>query len=172
MVLYALPVRFEHLWKIAAPVGVVEGFDLSEFDAVCQKAHAIADKNVEPQPLWEYSSVATGEAVECARIELEGSIANWKQIEFSASLKPLRPGTDGVAMWVDWITTFSDGSVYRATTGLAKECSVGQEPMWHMGHRQGVHLIPQMDLPPDFTIDLKSSVDGDFSFKDFAFSYV
>ena len=36
MVLYALPVRFEHLWKIAAPVGVVEGFDLSEFDAVCQ----------------------------------------------------------------------------------------------------------------------------------------
>lgn len=31
-----LPVKFEHLWKIAAPVGVVDGFDLGDFDVLCQ----------------------------------------------------------------------------------------------------------------------------------------
>lgn len=33
-----MPVAFEHLWKIVAPVGIVEGFDLSPFDDVCQVA--------------------------------------------------------------------------------------------------------------------------------------
>uniref|UniRef100_A0A914P6V1 Protein arginine N-methyltransferase domain-containing protein n=1 Tax=Panagrolaimus davidi TaxID=227884 RepID=A0A914P6V1_9BILA len=34
--LVCLPVKFEHLWKIAAPVGIVDGFDLSDFDVLCQ----------------------------------------------------------------------------------------------------------------------------------------
>ena len=34
--LMCMPVIFEHLWKIAAPVGTVDGFDLSDFDDICQ----------------------------------------------------------------------------------------------------------------------------------------
>ena len=34
--LMCMPVIFEHLWKIAAPVGIVDGFDLSDFDDICQ----------------------------------------------------------------------------------------------------------------------------------------
>jgi len=30
--LFAMPVEFDHLWKIRAPVGNVEGFDLQDFD--------------------------------------------------------------------------------------------------------------------------------------------
>ncbi len=31
-----MPVEFKDLWKIRAPVGVVEGFDLSFFDDLVQ----------------------------------------------------------------------------------------------------------------------------------------
>lgn len=34
--LFCMPVCFKHLWKIAAPVGIVDGFDLNDFDKICQ----------------------------------------------------------------------------------------------------------------------------------------
>lgn len=33
---YIMPVQFEHLWKIRAPVGKVEGFNLEPFDQIIQ----------------------------------------------------------------------------------------------------------------------------------------
>lgn len=33
---YLMPVEFEHLWKIRAPVGIVEGFNLEPFDKIIQ----------------------------------------------------------------------------------------------------------------------------------------
>lgn len=81
-----MPVAFEHLWKIASKVGVVEGHDLSKFDLLCQvgvksskidesviiqQARSAVDQTVEPQPLWEYKSVCTGYPTEILRFNFE-----------------------------------------------------------------------------------------------------
>lgn len=67
--MYAMPVKFDHLWKIAAPFGIVEGFDLTHFDDVIIKARSAVDAMIEPHPLWEYPSIVTGEPVLIARFD-------------------------------------------------------------------------------------------------------
>ena len=47
--LWALPVKFEHLWKIRSPLHAVEGFDMKHFDDIIMWACDAADDNVEPQ---------------------------------------------------------------------------------------------------------------------------
>ena len=37
----AIAVDFEHLWKIRAPIGICEGFDISHFDDVIKVRHNI-----------------------------------------------------------------------------------------------------------------------------------
>ena len=56
--LWALPVKFEDLWKIRSPLHAVEGFDMKHFDDIIMGACDAADANVEPQPLWEYPTAA------------------------------------------------------------------------------------------------------------------
>jgi len=45
MTVYAVPVEYEHLWKIRADVGTCEGFNLSQFDNLiqvrCQKIYPL-----------------------------------------------------------------------------------------------------------------------------------
>ena len=42
MTVYAVPVEYEHLWKIRADVGTCEGFNLSQFDNLIQvRCHKI-----------------------------------------------------------------------------------------------------------------------------------
>lgn len=65
-----MPMKFDNLWKVAAPVGVVEGFNLSSFDQVCQKARSAVDAIIEPHPLWEYPGIATGSRCEIATLDL------------------------------------------------------------------------------------------------------
>lgn len=62
-IMYAMPVKLDELWKIAAPFGIVEGFDLTPFDDVIIKARSAVDAMVEPHPLWEYPSIVTGDPV-------------------------------------------------------------------------------------------------------------
>ena len=37
-IIWGCPVTFDHLWKIRAPLNIVEGFDLSHFDEVIMNA--------------------------------------------------------------------------------------------------------------------------------------
>lgn len=73
-ILNAMPVEFENLWKTVAAVGKVEGFDLTPFDNICQKARCATDPIVEPQPLWEYPSVCTGDAVSIAKFDITSPV--------------------------------------------------------------------------------------------------
>lgn len=60
-VVRALAVEFDHLWKIRAPLGTVEGFSMSTFDELVEASSEISDCDVEPQPLWEYPCRPLGE---------------------------------------------------------------------------------------------------------------
>lgn len=69
--LYAMPVHLEDLWKIVAPVEVVEGFDLSEFSRICQKARSATEEMIEPYSMWEYVSFCAGEPAMLASVNIE-----------------------------------------------------------------------------------------------------
>lgn len=71
-----MPIKFDELWKIAAPFGIVEGFDLAPFDDVIIRARSAVDAMVEPHPLWEYPSVVTGEPVMLAQFDFNESPAH------------------------------------------------------------------------------------------------
>ncbi|VDK84047.1 unnamed protein product [Cylicostephanus goldi] len=69
-ILYGLCERFDHLQNTAAPVGIVNGFDLSLFDDLSQKARTATTPLVDNHPLWEYNGVATSEKFEVLRFDL------------------------------------------------------------------------------------------------------
>lgn len=81
-----MPVEFENLWKTVAAVGKVEGFDLTPFDNICQKARCATDPIVEPQPLWEYPSVCTGDAVSIAKFDITSPVP-LNDVTYSALLR-------------------------------------------------------------------------------------
>ncbi|VDN37479.1 unnamed protein product [Gongylonema pulchrum] len=135
--LYAVPVKFDDLWKIAAPVGFVEGFDLTAFDRLCQKARSAVDAIVEPQPLWEYPCIITGEQVVVAQFDFNSPPS---PATFSTKITPQITGTNGIVFWMDWV---HDG--YTITSGLLENCTVGNRPQWSVGHRQGVYFLPEQE---------------------------
>uniref|UniRef100_A0A914E2L4 Protein arginine N-methyltransferase 7 n=1 Tax=Acrobeloides nanus TaxID=290746 RepID=A0A914E2L4_9BILA len=162
-VLYAMPVEFEHLWKIASKVGVVEGHDLSKFDELCQKARCATDPVVEPQPLWEYASICTGKPVEVARFDITKKLP-FENIRFEKIIQATRLGTNAITFWMDWI--FTDELIIN--TGILKHCAAGDCPQWHPGHRQSVHFIEQMQGKGVAEITVSSNFqveDGDITFQ-------
>ncbi|PIO57295.1 hypothetical protein TELCIR_21298 [Teladorsagia circumcincta] len=69
-VLYGICEKFDHLQNTAAPVGIVNGFDLSLFDDISQKARQATDALVDIHPLWEYEGVVSGKKFEVLRFDL------------------------------------------------------------------------------------------------------
>ncbi|MFH4980372.1 hypothetical protein AB6A40_007081 [Gnathostoma spinigerum] len=135
--LYALPVSFEELWKIVAPVGNVSGFDLSAFDKINQAAREAADAIVEPHPLWEYPSLCTGDKQKIAEFNMAEAIP----IENDVSEKTISliEGTNAIAFWMDW----QMDKEYTMTTGLILPCSPGEKPQWSKSYKQGVYFFPE-----------------------------
>ena len=76
--LWALPVRFEHLWKIRSPLHSVEGFDMSHFDEIIMGACDAADADVEPQPLWEYPASAAAEPVKLLEFDFSAEVRHFE----------------------------------------------------------------------------------------------
>ncbi|VDM12327.1 unnamed protein product, partial [Wuchereria bancrofti] len=98
--MYAMPVLFDELWKIAALFGIVEGFDLTSFDDVIVKARSAVDAMIEPHPLWEYSSIVTGEPVVLAEFDFNEPPSH---ASFKAKITPSMIGTNAIVFWMDWI---------------------------------------------------------------------
>uniref|UniRef100_A0AAQ4P5P1 Protein arginine N-methyltransferase 7 n=1 Tax=Gasterosteus aculeatus aculeatus TaxID=481459 RepID=A0AAQ4P5P1_GASAC len=53
--LHVVAVEFQDLWKIRAPCGTCEGFDVSAMDEMVQRSLDFREsREAEPHPLWEY----------------------------------------------------------------------------------------------------------------------
>ena len=100
--LYLVPMHFDDLWKIRAPLKSIEGFSMDHFDQIIHDASSNADQAVEPQPLWEYPGTAMSEPVEVVEFDITkpvpGEKMNYKGTVGLDSKLPLC----GVALWVDW----------------------------------------------------------------------
>uniref|UniRef100_A0A914XMT6 Protein arginine N-methyltransferase n=1 Tax=Plectus sambesii TaxID=2011161 RepID=A0A914XMT6_9BILA len=134
--MFAMAVTFDDLWKIRAPVNRVMDFDMLPFDRMIEEATAMTDAIVEPQPLWEYPSVATS-APECvARFDLSSAIPESK-MSWSNQLRLENPGTNAVAFWMEW--NFDE----KISGGLVQPCSANKRPVWDKYSRQGVFFLPE-----------------------------
>ncbi|VDO40674.1 unnamed protein product [Onchocerca flexuosa] len=136
-IIYAMPVKFDDLWKIAAPFGIMEDFDLTPFDDVINKARRAVDAMVEPQPLWEYPSIITGEPVIVARFDFNASPT---RESFVAKIISSLIGTNAIVFWMDWLH-----NGYRLTSGLLNSPEIGKRPSWSISQRQGVYFLPESE---------------------------
>nr|CAG4640705.1 EOG090X02VY [Eulimnadia texana] len=135
--IWAVPVQFEDLWKIRAPVGSTEGFDLQDFDALIQTAIDATDDMVEPHPLWEYPCTALGEPFRLMSLDITESPGK-ENLQFAGTSSLAFDGNcNGIAIWIDWNlhkdTTVSTGPVETIVPGKLVE--------WDIHSKQGVYLL-------------------------------
>ena len=135
---WCLPVQFQHLWKIRAPLNEVEGFNVKYFDEIILKACDVSDAAVEPQPLWEYPCKAISAPKALMTFDFTQDIPKEiisEEISFN-DIKVNRKGS-GMVFWMDWSLT--DKVVVSG--GPVEKVKIGEIIEWYKHCKQGVHFF-------------------------------
>ncbi|RWS04723.1 hypothetical protein B4U79_11921 [Dinothrombium tinctorium] len=143
-VVKAIPVEFDHLWKIRAKVKKAEGFDLTDFDNLVLEAISDSDPSIESQPLWEYPGRA---------LRSEPFIVfDWKLNKFDfanqeneslfkfsvdKNLLKNKVNTVSLAFWIDYYLSDED----FLTTGIIDSTKLGEYIEWDKNWKQGVSFL-------------------------------
>lgn len=135
--LYGVAVQFRDLWKIRAPVGEAEGFQLAAFDRLIESSRGLSDDTVEPQPLWEYPGTALTQPFQMLALDLsakpgEDTVAHSGRVKFQSNGL-----CNGVALWADF--RLDEQNVI--STGPTQLVIPGREITWDRYSRQGVRLF-------------------------------
>jgi len=163
--LYIVPVHFVDLWKIRSPLHTVEGFKMNHFDAIIEAAADISDNNVEPQPLWEYPSIALGPPVQITEFNLTTKVPTTNtaftgEIQVSDKSKPL----NGLALWMDWDLDQDGTNVLSG--GPVQGVNLGHKIVWDMDSKQGVHFFKPTENCSKIIYNITFvPSEGDFNFK-------
>jgi len=159
--LFLLPMHFDNLWKIRAPLQSIEGFKMDHFDQIIHDASANSDQVVEPQPLWEYPGTALTEPLEVVEFDLEKQVPGEK-MNYSGNLRiESNLPMCGVALWMDWQldkeTTVSSGPRTKVLSG--------SKVRWEPDSKQGVHLLPAPKSAASLSyMAVFDPEEGDFTF--------
>ncbi|ESO98227.1 hypothetical protein LOTGIDRAFT_213858 [Lottia gigantea] len=152
MTIKAVGMQFKDLWKIRAPVGNCEGFDLDIFDNIIQKSSEKSDINVERQPLWEYPGLPLTDPVSIAQLDWSKSVFDTKPVSSTTKLPFNVSGElNGIALWVEY--QFSDNNVISngPLLPVVSETNV----RWDYYSQQAVHLYKQpISIQPDQHVDI------------------
>ncbi|KAK9309305.1 hypothetical protein QLX08_001042 [Tetragonisca angustula] len=131
-------VEFKDLYKIRAPLGVCEGFDLSIFDKLIQASSDKSDSPIEAQPLWEYPTKALSLPFVIKKFDLTQDVNEHEDINISECVPILTSGMcNGVALWIDWQLN----SEITVSSGPTVKVQSGERISWDPFTRQGVHLF-------------------------------
>ncbi|XP_013405662.1 protein arginine N-methyltransferase 7 [Lingula anatina] len=139
-ILKAVAMEFDNLWKIRAPVGNCEGFDLGQFDQLIEKACDISDDSVEPQPLWEYPGTAVSTPFTLLELDMTTPVSQITHLIRNEGTIALQ-GSDtchGVAIWMEYDLD-DDHTVCTGPRG--QQVQPGVKVNWDYYTRQGVHLF-------------------------------
>ncbi|XP_016114938.1 protein arginine N-methyltransferase 7-like [Sinocyclocheilus grahami] len=136
--LYIVAVEFRDLWRIRAPCGTCEGFDVSPMDEMIQQSLDYRESwEAEPHPLWEYPCraltkprpVMTFDFTQCVP---EQPINSDGTVPFTG-----RGRCHGVALWMEYQLT-EDITV---SMGLTKPVSKEGACEWNPHRKQGVFFF-------------------------------
>lgn len=135
--LYGVAMHFRDLWKIRAPIGQAEGFQLAAFDRLIEGSRGMSDDAVEPQPLWEYPGTALTRPFKMLALDLsakpgEDAVTLSGRVNFESSGL-----CNGVALWAD----FGLDEENVISSGPTQPVVPGREISWDRFSRQGVRLF-------------------------------
>ncbi|XP_060892325.1 protein arginine N-methyltransferase 7 [Labrus mixtus] len=157
--LHMMAVEFQDLWRIRAPCGTCEGFDVTPMDEMVQRSLDFREsREAEPHPLWEYpcraltqsSAVMTFDFTECVPKQ---------PISSQGSLPLIRVGRcHGIALWMEYHLT--DDIIVSA--GLIGPISEQGECEWSRHRKQGVYFLSS---PWDSSGDGRAAVSYNYTFE-------
>ncbi|KAI1285439.1 Protein arginine N-methyltransferase 7 [Halotydeus destructor] len=142
-----IPIQFDHLWKVRAPVGNTQGFDICHFDNLVLDASDASDELIESQPLWEYPGVSLAKT-ETTLFEwdfqtfkqLANSPVKFAKSDHSIMIEPNLKNKSShlsLAFWIEF--WFNDQIILN--TGPVEEISQEGYCSWHRDWKQGVAFL-------------------------------
>lgn len=157
--LHMVAVEFQDLWRIRAPCGTCEGFDVTPMDEMVQKSLDFREsREAEPHPLWEYPCRALTRSESVMTFDFTQSVPQ-QPISSQGSLPLIRAGRcHGVALWMEYHLT-DDITVSGGLTGPISERG---DCVWSRHRKQGVYFLR---TPVESSGDGRSAVSYSFTFE-------
>uniref|UniRef100_A0A8C9XGK5 Protein arginine N-methyltransferase n=1 Tax=Sander lucioperca TaxID=283035 RepID=A0A8C9XGK5_SANLU len=157
--LHMVAVEFQDLWRIRAPCGTCEGFDVTPMDEMVQRSLDFREsREAEPHPLWEYPCRALTQATAVMTFDFTQCVPQ-QPISSQGSLPFIRIGRcHGVALWMEYHLT-DDITV---SAGLIGPISEQGECEWSRHRKQGVYFFRS---PCESSGDGRAAVSYSFTFE-------
>uniref|UniRef100_A0A671WNV5 Protein arginine N-methyltransferase n=1 Tax=Sparus aurata TaxID=8175 RepID=A0A671WNV5_SPAAU len=153
--LHMMAVEFQDLWRIRAPCGTCEGFDVSPMDEMVQQSLDFREsREAEPHPLWEYPCRALTQSTAVMTFDFTQSVPQ----EPISSQGSLSGRCHGVALWMEYHLT-DDITV---SAGLIGPISEQGECEWSRHRKQGVYFLRS---PWESSGDGRAAVSYNFTFE-------
>uniref|UniRef100_A0A7N6BI46 Protein arginine N-methyltransferase n=1 Tax=Anabas testudineus TaxID=64144 RepID=A0A7N6BI46_ANATE len=136
--LHMLAVEFQDLWRIRAPCGTCEGFDVTPMDEMVQKSLDFRESlEAEPHPLWEYPCRALSDSAAVMTFDFTQCVPQ-QPVSSQGSLPFRRTGRcHGVALWMEYHLT-TDITV---SGGLIGPISEQGDCEWSRHRKQGIYFL-------------------------------
>uniref|UniRef100_A0A8C4ESF1 Protein arginine methyltransferase 7 n=1 Tax=Dicentrarchus labrax TaxID=13489 RepID=A0A8C4ESF1_DICLA len=132
--LHMMAVEFQDLWRIRAPCGTCEGFDVTPMDEMVQQSLDFREsREAEPHPLWEYPCRALTQSSAVMTFDFTQRVPQ----ESISSQGSLTGRCHGVVLWMEYHLT-DDISV---SAGLIGPISEQGECEWSRHRKQGVYFL-------------------------------
>ncbi|XP_028263869.1 protein arginine N-methyltransferase 7 [Parambassis ranga] len=156
--LHIVAVEFQDLWRIRAPCGTCEGFDVTPMDEMVQRSLDFRESSeAEPHPLWEYPCRALTQSTAVMTFDFTQCIPQ-QQLSSEGSLPLIRTGRcHGVALWMEYQLN-EDITISAGLTGPVNEQG---ECEWSRHRKQGVYFFRS---PWESSGDGRASLSYSFTF--------
>ncbi|KAG7468482.1 hypothetical protein MATL_G00143210 [Megalops atlanticus] len=136
--LWMAAVEFRDLWRIRAPCGSCEGFDVQPMDEMVQRSLDFRESHeAEPHPLWEYPCRALTQPCPVMTFDFRQCVPE-QPISSQGSAPLVRRGRcHGVVLWMEYQLT-DDIAV---SMGLTRPVSEQGACEWSPHRKQGVYFF-------------------------------
>uniref|UniRef100_A0A3P9H622 Protein arginine N-methyltransferase n=1 Tax=Oryzias latipes TaxID=8090 RepID=A0A3P9H622_ORYLA len=155
--LHVVAVEFQDLWRIRAPCGRCEGFDVTPMDEMVQRSLDFREsREAEPHPLWEYPCRALTQSAAAMTFDFTQCVPS-QPINSQGSL-PLIRYRPFFALWMEYQLT-DDITV---STGLTAPISEQGDCEWSRHRKQAVYFLRS---PWQSSGDGRAAVSYSFTFE-------
>ncbi|KAJ0023508.1 hypothetical protein NQD34_003407 [Periophthalmus magnuspinnatus] len=136
--LHMVAVEFKDLWKIRAPCGMCEGFDVSPMDQMIQRSLEFREsREAEPHSLWEYPCHALTHSMEVLTFDFTQCVPK-QPLTSQGALPFIRSGhCHAVVMWMEYHLT-EDITV---SAGLTAPLGAQGQCQWSRHQKQAVFFF-------------------------------
>ncbi|KAG9352633.1 hypothetical protein JZ751_021047 [Albula glossodonta] len=157
--LWMAAVEFRDLWRIRAPCGTCEGFDVQPMDEMIQHSLDFREsREAEPHPLWEYPCRALTPPLPVMTFDFRQCVPD-QPISSQGSSPLVRRGRcHGVVLWMEYQLT-DDITV---SMGLTRPVNEQGACEWNRHRKQGVYFLRS---PMETSGDGRASVSYSLTFE-------